>query len=214
METKVTTLRGQELCFLSISEAGDLIKKRKLSPVELTRAHLDRIEALDSQLSSYKSPLPDTALKEARKAEGELVKGRYKGPLHGIPVAHKDQYDVKGVPTTGRLHPLKGWTPAEDATAVTKLREAGSVLLGKLVMFGLPMGSQEDLAIQVRNPWNLDYMSGGSSSGSGAALAAGLCMGLPGGGYQGLHSRSSGGVWHCGVEAHLRQDRSLWAGAP
>lgn len=157
------------LYYLSIHEAQQLIKERKLSPVELTKAVLDRIAAVDGKLHAYINLMADSALSEARAAETEITKGKWRGPLHGIPVAVKDQLDVEGAPARIRQF-TKG---VGDATAVRKLREAGAVMLGKLHMSSLPDGS---LPIP-RNPWNTEHITGGSSTGSGAALAGGLCLG-------------------------------------
>ena len=157
------------LYYLSIHEAQQLIKERKLSPVELTQAVLDRIARVDGKLHAYINLMSESALNEARAAEAEIAKGKWRGPLHGIPVAVKDQLDVEGAPARIRQF-TKG---VGDATAVRKLREAGAVMLGKLHMSSLPDGS---LPIP-RNPWNTEHITGGSSTGSGAALAGGLCLG-------------------------------------
>ena len=168
----------KELCYLTIREASRLIKSHKLSPVELTRAFLERIEAIDPHLKCYVTLTPDTALAEALTAEDEVLRGKYRGHLHGIPIALKDLYDTKGVRTTAQSKVLAHRVPAEDATATVRLREAGSILLGKLAMYEFAWGGpQTSLFDQARNPWNLDHITGGSSTGSGAAVAAGLCMG-------------------------------------
>ncbi len=159
------------LFHLTIHEARKLVQSGALSPVELTRAILKRIEAVDGQLHAYLNLMADSALAEARRAEAEILQGHYRGPLHGIPVAVKDQLDVKGAPAAIR----KKGSSSEDSTAVHKLREAGAVMLGKLAMSGLPSDPP-----QARNPWNLDHITGGSSTGPGAAVAAGLCMGAVG----------------------------------
>ncbi len=168
------------LYHLSIKEAGGLIESRQLSPVELTRAFLDRIGTVDEELSSYVTVLPDAALEQARVAEAEVMGGRYRGPLHGIPVAFKDLFDTKGVRTTAQSRVMEHRVPDTDATAALRLREAGTVLLGKLAMGEFAIGGMKSLFGQARNPWNVDYATGGSSSGSGAAVAAGLCMGALG----------------------------------
>lgn len=159
------------LFYLTIHEAQKLIRSGALSPVELTRAILKRIEAVDGQLHAYLNLMADSALAEARLAEAETLQGRTRGPLHGIPVAVKDQLDLKGAPAAIR----KKDSSSEDSTAVGKLREAGAVMLGKLAMSGLPSDPP-----QARNPWNVDHITGGSSTGPGAAVAAGLCMGALG----------------------------------
>ena len=157
------------LYYLSIHEAQQLIKDRKLSPVELTRAVLDRIAAVDGKLHAYINLMADSAMSEARDAEAEISRGNWRGPMHGIPVAVKDQLDVAGAPARIRQFT----TGVGDATAVRKLREGGAVMLGKLHMSSLP---DTDLPVP-RNPWNTEHITGGSSTGSGAAVAAGLCLG-------------------------------------
>ena len=169
---------NQELCYLTINEAGSLIRKQELSPVELIQAHLHRIEELDGRVRAFVGLQAEEAMAEARAAEAEVLRGNYRGPLHGIPVAHKDQFDARGQPS--RAHPDADQLRdvIEDATAVRKLREAGSVYLGKLEMDGWAVGEDAaDQRDQARNPWDLTRTSGGSSSGSGAGLAAGLFMG-------------------------------------
>ena len=167
-----------ELHYMTIREAGGLIRDRKLSPVELTRAFLDRIQAVDGRVRSYVTLTADSAMEEARAAEAEIQAGKYRGPLHGIPIALKDLYDTKGVRTTGQSKVLEHRVPSEDATTTALLRQAGAIILGKLAMHEFALGGPAtSLFDQARNPWNLDHVTGGSSSGSGAAVAAGLCMG-------------------------------------
>jgi aspartyl-tRNA(Asn)/glutamyl-tRNA(Gln) amidotransferase subunit A len=166
------------LHFLTIRQASRLIKRRELSPVELTHAFLDRIEKVDKKTKSYVTLTADSALKEARAAEAEILKGKYRGPLHGIPLAHKDLYDTKGIRTTAQSKVHEHRVPTEDATTIARLKQAGSVMMGKLAMHEFASGGPPtDLFPQARNPWNTDYITSGSSSGSGAAVAAGLCMG-------------------------------------
>lgn len=157
------------LYYLSIHEAQQLIQSRQLSPVELTRSVLERIAAVDGRLHAYINLMADSAMEEARIAEAEIVGGNWRGPMHGIPVAVKDQLDVEGA--TARIRQFtKG---VGDATAVRRLREAGAIMLGKLHMSSLP---DADLPVP-RNPWNTEHVTGGSSTGSGAAVAGGLCLG-------------------------------------
>jgi aspartyl-tRNA(Asn)/glutamyl-tRNA(Gln) amidotransferase subunit A len=163
------------LFHLTIHEAHKLIQSHALSPVELTRAIISRIETIDSQLHAYVNLMADSAMAEARRAEAEILQGRYRGPLHGIPVAVKDQLDVSGAPAEIRGRDFGGRQAAEDATAVRRLREAGAVIMGKLAMSGLPREPP-----QARNPWNTNHITGGSSTGPGAAVAAGLCLGALG----------------------------------
>src|SRR5262245_27399195 len=168
-----------ELCYLTIREAGQLLKRRELSPVELTRAFLDRIEALDGKLQAFITVLPQRAMAAARTAEAEMLRGEYRGPLHGIPIALKDLYDTQGIRTTASSRVMANRVPTEDATTTARLAAAGSILLGKLAMHEFALGGPDPTCgfPLARNPWNLEHIPGGSSSGSGAAVAAGLCMG-------------------------------------
>ena len=171
-----------ELCFMTISQAGPLIRDRKLSPVELVRAFLDRIDRIDAQLHSFVTLLREPALARARGAEAEILRGDYRGPLHGIPIGLKDLYDTKGIRTTAMSRVTPDRIPDEDATTVARLNEAGTVLMGKLAMHEFALGGPDPTSLfpPAHNPWNLDHIPGGSSSGSGAAVAAGLCMGALG----------------------------------
>ena len=165
-----------EIPFLSATELSVLIKSREVSPVQATEAYLDRIGQVDDKLNSYITVCRDEALAEARQAEQEIGAGNYRGPMHGLPVAVKDQFYTKGIRTTGGSNILKDLVPDEDATVVANLKAAGSVLLGKLNMsefasgdaFHHPYGTPH-------NPWDLSRNPGTSSSGSGAATAAFLC---------------------------------------
>ena len=171
--------KSSELCFLTIKEASALIGSHKLSPVELTSAFLERIKNVDGKLHSYVKVLPEQALAQAKAAETEIAKGHYKGPLHGIPLAHKDLYWTKGITTTANSRVMKGWVPKEDSTTIARLKAAGSILLGKLNMSEFATLSPDFTSLYepARNPWNTEHVPGGSSSGSGVAVAAGLCMG-------------------------------------
>ena len=160
------------LYHLTIHEAQKLVRGRELSPIELTRAILRRIEAVDGKLHAYLNLTAESAMNEARVAEAEISQGKYRGPLHGIPLAVKDQLDLKGAPALIRGGNARA---GEDATAVQRLRSAGAVILGKLTMSSLPIEIPPP-----RNPWNTDRITGGSSTGPGAAVAAGLCMGALG----------------------------------
>jgi aspartyl-tRNA(Asn)/glutamyl-tRNA(Gln) amidotransferase subunit A len=162
---------NKPLFHLTVHEAHELIRSHRLSPVELTRAVLARIDAVDGRLHAYLNLMAKSAIEEARVAEAEILQGRCRGPLHGIPVAVKDQLDVKGAPAAIRKRDPRAGRAGEDSTAVRKLREAGAVMLGKLVMSGLPGEPPQAL-----NPWNTEHITGGSSTGSGAAVAAGLCL--------------------------------------
>lgn len=166
------TVAEKPLYYLTIHEAQESIRERKLSPVALTQAVLDRIAAADGKLHAYINLMADDALAAARVAEAEIAKGQWRGPMHGIPFAVKDQLDVAGAPARVRQF-TQG---VGDATAVRKLREAGAILMGKLHMSSMP-GAELP---QPRNPWNTDHITGGSSTGSGAAVAGGLCLGALG----------------------------------
>jgi aspartyl-tRNA(Asn)/glutamyl-tRNA(Gln) amidotransferase subunit A len=168
-----------DLHYLSISDAARLIEQRRLSPVELTQAYLDRIETFDPQLNAYLLVVADRALAQAREAEAEIAAGRYRGPMHGIPFALKDIYCTAGIRTTCHSRTLADYVPDFDATTVAKLYDAGAVLLGKLSTHEFAHGGPSfDLPWPVaRNPWNREHATGGSSSGSGASVAAGLAPG-------------------------------------
>src|SRR5215469_18279697 len=165
--------------YLTIAEAARLIETRELSPVELIESRLDRIARLDGRLHSFIRVLADDARREARAAEAEIAAGRYRGPLHGIPVGLKDIYETAGVATTGHSKVMQDHVPQADAIAVAKLREAGAVIIGKLATHEFALGGPSfDLPWPPpRNPWNLSRFTGGSSSGTGAAVAAGLILG-------------------------------------
>ncbi len=174
--------RATDLHFLSIAEAARRIERRALSPVELTRAFLDRIAAVDAQLNAYLLVTADQALAQARTAEAEIMAGRYRGAMHGIPFALKDIYCTSGIRTTSHSRTRVDYVPDFDATTVAKLHAAGAVLLGKLATHEFAHGGPSfDLPWPpARNPWNRDHITGGSSSGSGASVAAGLAMGALG----------------------------------
>jgi aspartyl-tRNA(Asn)/glutamyl-tRNA(Gln) amidotransferase subunit A len=165
-----------ELCFLTVAAASRLIKARTLSPVELTDAYLERIQALDPQLDAFITVTADLARKQAKAAEREIARGKYRGPMHGIPLALKDIFDTHGILTSGHSRVCIDRIPTEDATVTSKLYEAGAVLLGKAATHEFAHGGPSfDLPWPpARNPWNLEHFTGGSSSGSGAAVAAGL----------------------------------------
>lgn len=165
-----------ELAFLTATQLAPLIKSKQLSPVELTTHILNRIDTIDPTIRSYITPLPDRALEQAKEAENNIMHGRYIGPLHGIPLGIKDNFYTKGIRTTGGSKLFAHFIPDKTATAVKKLLAAGGVMLGKLNMHELALGSTgtNQTFGTSRNPWNIHYMPGGSSGGSSAALAAGL----------------------------------------
>jgi len=164
-----------ELCYLSIAEALLLIRKGELSPVELTRAHLERIEQLDPKLHSYITVAPAVALRQAKQA----IPKKHEKPLCGIPVSYKDLIATAGIRTTAASRVLEHWVPDKDAHVVTRLRERGAVTLGKATLneFAFSSGDpEEEFFVPARNPWNLNARTGLSSSGSAAGVAAGLAM--------------------------------------
>ena len=176
------TTTSNELTYLTIHQASALLREGELSPVELTRAFLDRIDEMDGALSAYITVLHEGALAEARQAEAEILAGDYRGPLHGVPIGLKDLYDTKGILTTASSRVMADRVPTEDATTTARLKEAGSVLLGKLSMHEFALGGPDPTCGHplAKNPWNVEHIPGGSSSGSGAAVAAGLAMGALG----------------------------------
>jgi aspartyl-tRNA(Asn)/glutamyl-tRNA(Gln) amidotransferase subunit A len=169
------------IAYTTIRELGARYRTRELSPVEVTQALLARIAKLDPALHAFVTLTADRALSDARTAETALARGDAR-PLLGIPIAHKDIYCTRGIRTTGGSALLADWVPDEDATCVRRWQEAGVVLMGKLIThefaFGIQFPGHRFHA--ARNPWNLDHVPGGSSSGSGAALAAGLVHGATG----------------------------------
>ena len=175
-------LVDDDLALFDLSEASRAVRRRAVSPVELTKACLARIERLDPRLNSFVTLTAEPALAAARHAEREIAGGRWRGPLHGIPIAIKDNLDTAGVRTTGGSGLFAERVPTEDAEVVRRFEQAGAVLLGKLNLHELGMGSTSAISHfgPVRNPWNRERMSGGSSGGPAAAVAAGLCFGAPG----------------------------------
>ncbi len=170
---------SNSLTTLSIASAGELLAAGEISPVELAQAHLARIQQLDPQLNCFITLTPELALQQARQAEEEMRAGLYRGPLHGIPLALKDLFETAGVRTTAGSSFFAENVPEQDAAVVGKLREAGAVLLGKLNLHEIALGvtTENPHFGTTCNPWDLRCIPGGSSGGSAAALAAGLCQG-------------------------------------
>lgn len=170
------------LHYLSLCDAARLVRLRLVSPVELTRALLERVELHDGQLHAFITVTADQAMADARKAETEIMNGRYRGTLHGIPVAYKDNIETKGVLTTAHSRSHATHVPDADAQVVSRLAQAGAISLGKLSLQELAYGSPavDDAWPAPVNPWNLACSPGGSSSGSGVAVAAGLVYGAVG----------------------------------
>ncbi len=163
--------------WMTVAEAGALIRRKRLSPVELTQACLARIEALQPRLNAFITVMGDSALEAARTAEAEIVRGRRRGPLHGIPVALKDLYDTAGVRTTAASAQWKDRVPDEDAEVVKRLKAAGAVILGKANMdeFAYSFTAESSYFGPARNPFDRARSPGGSSGGSAVAVAAGMC---------------------------------------
>ena len=167
----------RDLHYCELVEIGQRIQKRELSPVEATQAQLDRIAHLDGQLKSYAYVMASSALEQAHAAEKEIAAGKVRGPLHGVPIAVKDLCWTKDAPTAAGTTIYRDYRPSEDATVVSRLKEAGAVILGKLQ---LTEGAYADHHPEIdppRNQWDATLWSGASSSGSGVATAAGLCYG-------------------------------------
>jgi aspartyl-tRNA(Asn)/glutamyl-tRNA(Gln) amidotransferase subunit A len=170
---------GEDVLYLTVGELSEQIKSRKLSPVELTEAYLDRGKKFGPKLNAYATMTPDLAMTQARAAEAEINAGKYRGPLHGIPYAAKDLLAVPGYPTTWGAKPLLGQKFDVTATVIQKLEDAGAVLLGKAAMIELAGGMGYRFASAsatgaAKNPWNTDCWTCGSSSGSAAIVASGL----------------------------------------
>jgi len=163
---------------LTLAEAAEQIRTRRLSPVELTRECLDCIERLNPSLNAYITVTADLALEQARLAEAEIMAGTYRGPLHGIPIGLKDLLDTAGVRTTAASNQFRERVPAEDAELVRQLKQAGAVIVGKhnLHEFAFGMSGIVSAFGPAKNPWDTTRITGGSSSGSAAAVVAGMCV--------------------------------------
>jgi aspartyl-tRNA(Asn)/glutamyl-tRNA(Gln) amidotransferase subunit A len=165
-----------DIPWLSAAETAIAIKTKQVSPVEVVQAYCERIERLDGQFHAYITVLRDTALAAARQAEQTVMRGDAVGPLFGVPVAVKDQFWTRGIVTTNGSRVYRDFVPDIDATVITRLRQAGTILLGKLNLSELAMGGTQAPPWGIpRNPWDLERTPGESSSGSGVALAAHLC---------------------------------------
>ncbi len=193
----------------SIAEASAQIRDRKLSAIELTRACLDRIEKLNPQLNAFITITPDLALQQARDADGDIAAGNSRGPLHGIPVALKDLIDVAGVRTTAASNQLREHVATEDAVVVTQLKRAGAVIVGKTNLHEFAFGGSGMISAfgPARNPWDESRITGGSSSGNAAAVAAGMCVAAIG-------TDTAGSVRDpaalCGIVGH-RPSAGVWS---
>ena len=169
---------ARDLGMLTLKEASELIRRRDVSAVELTEACLKRVDAYNPSLNAFITITRDQAHASAQEMDAELKKGKWRGPLHGIPIALKDNIDTAGIRTTAASGVFKDRVPAEDAEVVVRLKKAGAILLGKLNLHEFALGGTSAVTYfgAVHNPWALDHHPGGSSGGSGAAIAAHLCI--------------------------------------
>jgi len=174
---EVVSGSSSTLTTLTLAEAARLVREKKVSPVELTEACLRRIEERNPELNAFITLTAESALAEAKAAEEQIQRGEWRGPLHGIPIALKDLVDTAGVPTTAGSNLFRHRVPSEDAEVVKRLKSAGAVFLGKLNLHEFAYGASSVMSAfgPVRNPWVPEYSAGGSSSGSAAAVAAGMC---------------------------------------
>ncbi|AOJ03822.1 MULTISPECIES: amidase [Burkholderia] len=176
-----------EIAHLGLTEISSMLKSRLLSATELTRTMLSRIDALDPFLHAYIQVTSASALTEADRADQEIARGINRGPLHGVPIAVKDIFDMKGVPTTAGMRIHADAVATEDATVIRRLREAGAVILGKLAMTEGAYAEHRPPFPTPRNPWHAGHWPGASSSGSAVAVSAGLC-------YASLASETGGSI--------------------
>ena len=165
------------LYYSNIADLAALVRARRLSPVQIVQTCLSRIDELNPRINAFALVLADEARSQAHAAEAEIREGRWRGPLHGIPVGIKDFYDTAGVRTTAAFKPFATRVPQADAVSVATLKDAGAIVVGKTNMHTLGAGTTglESLFGPVQNPWHADYIPGGSSSGSAAAVATGMC---------------------------------------
>src|SRR2546426_6682836 len=197
-----------DLAFLSLTELSELIRARKASPVEVTRIILERIEKLNPALNAYITVTRDVAMKSAQEAESEIQQKKWRGPLHGVPVAVKDLFDTAGIKTTAGSAVFKDRVPDKDAEVIRKLKAAGAVLVGKTNMHEFAFGGSSLVTYfgGVHNPWDLGRIAGGSSGGSAAAVAAGLFYGAFG-------SDTTGSVRKTSAECGILWDKPTnWPG--
>ena len=168
------TMNQADIPYLSASRLSALIEGKEVSPVEATKAYLRRIDELDFKFNAYLTVARKHALRQAEEAEREILDGRHRGPMHGVPVGVKDQLWTQGIRTTGGSRILADLVPEEDATVVANLKAAGAVVLGKTNLTEFAIGGPHSYA-NARNPWDLNTSAGSSSSGSGSATSAFLC---------------------------------------
>src|SRR6266496_3996803 len=167
-----------DIYYSSLEQISNLIRQEQLSPVEILERCIQRIEDLNPKLNAFITIAAEEAREKAKIAEAEIKAGKWRGALHGIPIAIKDFYDTAGIKTTAAFEHFSNRTPAKDALSVARLKEAGAIILGKTNMHQLGMGTTglESYFGPTQNPWNLEYIPGGSSSGSAVAVATGMCF--------------------------------------
>jgi len=176
---KPASVEPQDVAGLTLKEASEMVRRKAVSPVDLTQACLKRIETYGPALNAFITVTRDQAIESARAMEAEQLRGKWRGPLHGIPIALKDNIDTAGIRTTAASALFKDRVPSEDAEVVRRLKNAGAILLGKTNLHEFAYGGSSSVSYfgPVHNPWALDRISGGSSGGSAAATATGLCFG-------------------------------------
>lgn len=192
------SVHKDDLVSLTLKQASELLRTKAVSPVELTQACLQRIEKYNPAFNAFITVAKDQALRSAREAETEIQRGRWRGPLHGMPIALKDNIDTAGIRTTGASQLFENRIPETDAEVARRLKNAGSVLLGKLNLHEFAYGGSSTVTHfgTMHNPWNPDHVTGGSSGGAGIAVASDFC-------YAALGTDTAGSVRmpasHCGI---------------
>ena len=201
-----------EIWWQSIPQVAELVRSKSISPVELVKAHLERIEKYDPSINAFITVMEEQALRSAHFAEREITAGNYRGVLHGIPIALKDLFWTKGTKTTAGSRILADFVPTDDSTVGQRLQAAGAVCLGKTHMseFALAGGGNNAHFGPGRNPWDLEHIAGGSSTGSASAVVAGLCMGAMGSDTGGSIRSPAAYCGVVGLKAHPRPDISIW----
>lgn len=204
-------MSDEDLAYAEIAELAPRLATSEISPVELTRVCLDRIAALDGQINSFITLLADSALEQAQQAETEIRAGHYRGPLHGIPIAHKDLYSTRGIRTTAGSKIMADFVPDEDATVVSRLKNAGCVLLGKLNMHEFAAGgtNENDHYGNVHNPWDLDRIPGGSSGGSSGGTGRWILLRRHRQRHRWIHPDPFALLQHNGHQADVRSSEHL-----
>jgi aspartyl-tRNA(Asn)/glutamyl-tRNA(Gln) amidotransferase subunit A len=198
MAAKPALGQSQDFAGLSLKKASDLVRSKAASPVDLTEVCLKRIEKYNSALNAFITVTPDRALATAREMESEIQRGKWRGPLHGVPIALKDNIETAGIRSTGASELFKDRIPTEDAEVARRLKNAGAILLGKLNLHEFAYGGSSTVTAfgTMHNPWALDRVTGGSSGGPGVAVAADLCFGALGTDTAGSVRMPSS---HCGI---------------